>query len=524
MEEFDRQEENTTETQAAENPQEPQSEPYNNADALPINTGGGLFAEQSFAQPQQGYGQQYMPYNPAAQNVPPVYGYQQGQADNQYRQMYSAQPQCTAQQINGQQQYAPQQPNTVYNAVPPQYNYYRPAPADIPPVSDIPQTEMKKSSKAWIIAVIIVVLVLIGAVVLLLAQSHKNKGSIDAPSAPVSASGENVTVNINVAPKPVTDESLYQNKETGLFTTAGAAQQVLPSIVNLYGYTTTAIAAYNEASGVIISEDGYIITNAHAVENINRFKAKLYDGREFEADVIGVDTRTDLAVLKITADDLIPAVLGNSDELLQGEEIIAVGNAGGFNDTVTVGYVSYVNREIKSYTGYPIECIQTDAALNFGNSGGALVNLYGQVVGIVVSKYSSTGTENIGFGIATSFAVPIVEDLIENGFVTSRPRIGITYRLIDPETASSLEVQPGLLVAEISPDCDISNTQLRIDDIITELDGARILTDADVKNFQNTHSAGEKVKAKVYRKTITGEVTEFEIEFVLEQDKTAVTG
>ena len=373
---------------------------------------------------------------------------------------------------------------------------------------------MKKSSKAWLIIAIICLVALLAIVMLLLAAWHKNddKETVSTPS------GSGVTVNINVAPHPA-DDSLYADKETGLFTTVGAAEQVLPSIVNLYGYTDTSIAAYNEASGIIISEDGYIITNAHAVEDIKRFKAKLHDEREFEATVVGIDTRTDLAVLKIEADDLVPAVIGSSDDMKQGEQVIAIGNAGGFNDTVTVGYVSYVNREIQSYTNYPITCIQTDAALNFGNSGGALVNLYGQVVGIVVSKYSSTGSENIGFAIASDFAVPIAEDLIEKGYVSDRPRIGIMYSLITPEYAAQLDVKPGMLISEISPDCDVANTDLQKDDIITELNGKQILTAQDVKNFQNTAKAGDKVTAKVYRKTITGEVTEFEIEFTLEQDK-----
>ena len=492
-----------------------------------------VFAEQSFAETQyrqtsngyaqNGYAQNVQAQNGYAQNVQaqnaqqPFDPYQQG-ADMQYRSMYSNNgyvphsPYAANQGQQGhaqaqQQQYAQYAQQGGYVAYPTQGG-------GVPPVSDIPQKEMKKSSKAWLIIAIICLVALLAIVMLLLAAGHKD----DDKEIAGTPSGSGVTVNINVAPHPA-DDSLYADKETGLFTTVGAAEQVLPSIVNLYGYTDTSIAAYNEASGIIISEDGYIITNAHAVEDIKRFKAKLHDEREFEATVVGIDTRTDLAVLKIEADDLVPAVIGSSDDMKQGEQVIAIGNAGGFNDTVTVGYVSYVNREIQSYTNYPITCIQTDAALNFGNSGGALVNLYGQVVGIVVSKYSSTGSENIGFAIASDFAVPIAEDLIEKGYVSDRPRIGIMYSLITPEYAAQLDVKPGMLISEISPDCDVANTDLQKDDIITELNGKQILTAQDVKNFQNTAKAGDKVTAKVYRKTITGEVTEFEIEFTLEQDK-----
>ena len=486
-----------------------------------------VFAEQSFAETQyrqtsngyaqNGYAQNVQAQNGYAQNAQqPFDPYQQG-ADMQYRSMYSNNgyvPHSPYAANHGQQGHEQAQQQYAQYAQQGGYVAYPTQGGGVPPVSDIPQKEMKKSSKAWLIIAIICLVALLATVMLLLAAGHKD----DDKEIAGTPSGSGVTVNINVAPHPA-DDSLYADKETGLFTTVGAAEQVLPSIVNLYGYTDTSIAAYNEASGIIISEDGYIITNAHAVEDIKRFKAKLHDEREFEATVVGIDTRTDLAVLKIEADDLVPAVIGSSDDMKQGEQVIAIGNAGGFNDTVTVGYVSYVNREIQSYTNYPITCIQTDAALNFGNSGGALVNMYGQVVGIVVSKYSSTGSENIGFAIASDFAVPIAEDLIEKGYVSDRPRIGIMYSLITPEYAAQLDVKPGMLISEISPDCDVANTDLQKDDIITELNGKQILTAQDVKNFQNTAKAGDKVTAKVYRKTITGEVTEFEIEFTLEQDK-----
>ena len=489
-----------------------------------------VFAEQSFAETQyrqtsngyaqNGYAQNVQAQNGYAQNAQqPFDPYQQG-ADMQYRSMYSNNgyvphsPYAANQGQQGHEQAQQQYAQYAQYAQQGGYVAYPTQGGGVPPVSDIPQKEVKKSSKAWLIIAIICLVALLAIVMLLLAAGHKN----DDKEIAGTPSGSGVTVNINVAPHPA-DDSLYADKETGLFTTVGAAEQVLPSIVNLYGYTDTSIAAYNEASGIIISEDGYIITNAHAVEDIKRFKAKLHDEREFEATVVGIDTRTDLAVLKIEADDLVPAVIGSSDDMKQGEQVVAIGNAGGFNDTVTVGYVSYVNREIQSYTNYPITCIQTDAALNFGNSGGALVNLYGQVVGIVVSKYSSTGSENIGFAIASDFAVPIAEDLIEKGYVSDRPRIGIMYSLITPEYAAQLDVKPGMLISEISPDCDVANTDLQKDDIITELNGKQILTAQDVKDFQNTAKAGDRVTAKVYRKSITGEESEFEIEFTLEEDK-----
>ena len=512
-----------------------------------INRDGGVFSEKDYGeeaaknaavQPkaQPNY---YQPYQQTVTGAAPA-------ADNAYRQMYSGADSAPvygypagAQQQNNTAQYvqtAVMNDGTQNNAVPPygsapsygnnaQYGGGMP-PYNYPPevgAVPAPEGEKKKGSAVWVIIVMVIVLLMFTSVMLLLAFSHEGEGADNggltvSDNASDSSSG-GITVNINVEPKPVENEEFYQNKETGLLTPAGAANQVLPSIVNLYGYQGTILQPYNEASGIIISEDGYIITNAHAVEDVERFKAKLNDEREFEAKLIGSDTRTDLAVLKIEADDLAPAVIGSSSDMLQGEEVIAIGNAGGFNDTVTVGNVSYVDREIKSYTGYPIKCIQTDAALNFGNSGGALVNLYGQVIGVVVSKYSSTGSENIGFAISSDFAVPVIEDIIEKGYVTGRARIGIMYNFISPDTAENMDVKPGLLVAEISEDCDVHNTELQVDDIITEIDGIQMITENSVKEFQNTHKAGETVTAKVYRLGFNGESEEFEITFRLEEQK-----
>ncbi len=511
-----------------------------------INRDGGVFAEKDYGEEAAknaavqpiAHPNYYQPYQQAVTGAAPA-------VDNAYRQMYSGAnyapgygcPAGAQRQDNTVQyaQTAAVNDGTQNNAVPPYgstptygnnaqcgggmppYNY----PPEVGAVP-APEGEKKKGSAVWVIIVMVIVLLMFTSVMLLLAFSHEGEGADSGVTVSDDVSDSpsgGVTVNINVEPKPVENDEFYQNEETGLLTPAGAANQVLPSIVNLYGYQGTILQPYNEASGIIISEDGYIITNAHAVEDVERFKAKLNDEREFEAKLIGSDTRTDLAVLKIEADDLVPAVIGSSSDMLQGEEVIAIGNAGGFNDTVTVGNVSYVDREIKSYTGYPIKCIQTDAALNFGNSGGALVNLYGQVIGVVVSKYSSTGSENIGFAISSDFAVPIIEDIIEKGYVTGRARIGIMYNFISPDTAENMDVKPGLLVAEISEDCDVHNTELQVDDIITEIDGIQMITENSVKEFQNTHKAGETVTAKVYRLGFNGESEEFEITFRLEEQK-----
>lgn len=435
-----------------------------------------LFSERSFAQNQ---GQRF--------GAPPQYG------GNPYSNMYSP---------------------PVYGQPYVQSAWTQhPAPT-VPPAVPADGESAKKPAKGWAIAMAVIVVIAVAAVMLLLAANHDKNDTGNG-----NLTGSSVNVTLPVKDKPQSEQSDYADEATGLFTTEGAVKYAEKSIVNLYTYSNTVIAASNSGSGIILSDDGYILTNAHVVADGTRFKARLSDGREFEAEIIGCDTNTDIAVLKIEAEDLTPADIGKSSQLNKGEQVIAIGNAGGYNDSVSVGNVSYVHREINSYTGYPITCVQTDACLNFGNSGGALINMYGQIVGMVTSKYSSTGAENIGFAIATDFAVPIVEDIISKGYVSGRPRVGIIYTHINAENAALLEVKPGLCIVSIDEACDIANTDLQVDDIITEIDGISMLTSSDVKDLLTTHAPGDVVTAKVYRKSITGEETEFEITFELMENK-----
>lgn len=496
-----------------------------------------LFGEKQFGMntgnmgqsvpPYQNFGGQY--YGAAPQNFPPPNG-----GDMQYRQLYSSnnnpngyggyqnQPYGYGSPVQGQPM---QQGQQVYGQP------MQSQPAEIPAMpaadgSDIPQ---KKASKGWIIALIISAVLMLSAVMIMIAVLNKNadlKNELGGTSAAsgqvgdnISQNGTKVEVNINVAPKPLEEDGYYVNKETGLLTAAGAVKMAMPSIVCVYGYTESTISYAAEASGIIISEDGYIITNAHVVENMNILKVKLSDEREAVAKLIGADYSTDLAVLKIELDGLTPAVIGDAADMEQGEQVIAIGNSKGYNNTVSVGCISYPEREIQSYTGKTIKCFQTDAALNSGVSGGALVNMYGQVIGVLTSKNTDVDSENLGFAIRTDFAVPIVEDLISKGYVTGRPRIGIMYVFVSPEQAAALEVRPGLLVSEVSDECDVANTGLQKDDIITHIEGVQILTSDVLVDFQQNYKPGDKVTAHVYRKSVTGEETEFDIEFTLDEMK-----
>ena len=196
-----------------------------------------------------------------------------------------------------------------------------------------------------------------------------------------------------------------------------------------------------------------------------------------------------------------------------------VGAAGSFENSITYGYISALDREVE--TNYSssgvLNCIQTDAALNPGNSGGALVNMYGQVIGLSVGGMSHEYYEGIGFAIRINDVIPIAEELMANGFVPGRARIGVSYIPITTELAALYDVPVGLCVMEIDSDCDIASKDVDIYDIITEIDGVDVYDAATITKAMKDKYAGESVTLTVYRKTITEEVSEFEVEIVLAQ-------
>lgn len=332
--------------------------------------------------------------------------------------------------------------------------------------------------------------------------------------------------------KPDKDsDAAFEKDENGRYTTEGVAAAVRESIVEIYTYSD----AFQKnlegtGSGVILTKDGYIVTNAHVLSAEGFHEVHTADERIYSAKVIGRDSKTDIAVLKITASDLVPAVLGDSDEVVVGEQVIAIGNPAGLTGSVTDGIVSAVNRKIKSdSSGFQMNCIQTNAAISPGNSGGALVNMYGQVIGITSSKYASGYYEGLGFAITINEAKPLIEELINNGFVSGRFRIGIT--LIDmsnPVNVSAIEEElgfeipedfHGIYINEISEDCDIANTDLVAGDFLTEIDGEAVNTyDEMYDAIASKYGAGDKVPATCAHIDKNGKIKYYNIEFMLMED------
>ena len=305
--------------------------------------------------------------------------------------------------------------------------------------------------------------------------------------------------------KPVTMQldDLPETADGGL-TTAEMAQRVAPSVVSVHIYEQDSLAPSSMGSGVVLTQDGYIITNAHVVEGASGINVLFADGTEMDARIIGVDEKTDLAVIKVAGEGLVPAEFGDSGALAVGERAVAIGNAAGqFDGTVTQGVISGLDREVTVTVGgrdVTMSLIQTDAAINPGNSGGALVNRFGQVVGINSARMNSAFFEGICFAIPTRTAQPVVENLIAYGYVRDRGVLGVTVIALTGVNGppNGLPAQ-GLYISEIAANSDLVRSDVTVGDIILEADGQVMETAADLSAVVQSHKLGETVHLKVQK-------------------------
>ena len=263
-------------------------------------------------------------------------------------------------------------------------------------------------------------------------------------------------------------------------------------------------------SGVIISKDGYIVTNNHVVSGATSLKVTTTDGTEYDASVVGKDSQTDLAVIKVDANNLQAATLGDSDILQVGDPAIAIGNPlGELGGTVTTGIISATDRQI-TIDDETMTLLQTDAAINPGNSGGGLFNADGNLIGIVNAKESSTGIEGLGFAIPITPAQDIITELMQNGSVTSRPALNVSlYDYTSNNQSQYSKYKDGCYIVQIVKNGAADKAGLKQNDRILSFDGEQIQSTSDVKNVLKKHKIGDTVKMVVERdsKKITVEIT-----------------
>lgn len=486
-----------------------------------FNTFGSAGAQQNIHTP---------PPPPQSNNYGPQGGY--GQPDNGYGQSNRnfSNPQ---QGSFGQQQYSGgyyQQPNR------PVYDRFMYEPIGFEELergngsSDAAEKKSRPTSEKAI-AALFFILVFIAAGISVFGIVHdllKSDEIVDKIGNP-----QQVVLYKESKPKGANDTENFKD-ENGRYTTEGAAALVKPSIVKIYTYADyagyVAKKTVGTGSGIVLNEEGYIVTNAHVLQADGYHKVETVDGDFFDAKIVGRDAKTDIAVVKVNAKDLTPATLGDSDEAMVGEQVIAIGNPANLSNTVTDGIVSAVNRKIRSdSTGFEMNCIQTNADISPGNSGGALVNMYGQVIGITSSKYVSAEFEGLGFAITINEASPVIEELIKNGFVAGRFRIGI--RLRDMETDAKREALEeligyklpedfkGIYIDSIDEDSDIANTDLKKGDFITEINGKTVSTyDELYDTISSQYEAGDTVPATCAHVDKDGNVSYYSIEFKLMED------
>ena len=279
---------------------------------------------------------------------------------------------------------------------------------------------------------------------------------------------------------------------------------------NFWGYQTTSAAS---GSGFIISDNGYILTNYHVVEGSSAITVSMYDGTSLDAKLIGYDESNDIAVLKVEAQGLVPVILGDSDNLNVGDSVIAIGNPlGELTFSLTSGAVSALDREVTLSGGVTMNLIQTDCAINSGNSGGALFNLYGEVIGITNAKYSGSSgggasIDNIGFAIPMNQIRSIVESVIEKGYI-SKPYIGVSVSDVSAET-QSYGLPQGAAVRSVASGSPAQTAGLQTNDIITHVNETAITGRTDLSQIVSKAKVGDVLTLTVYRRgaTITLELT-----------------
>lgn len=293
--------------------------------------------------------------------------------------------------------------------------------------------------------------------------------------------------------------------------------QCSKSIVAIKGYQD-GVDGYYWGSGIILSEDGLILTNTHVIENCDTASVTLFDNSSYDAALVGADSTSDIAVLRIEATGLTPASFGDSAELAIGDKVAAIGNPLGetFRMTLTDGIISAIDRGI-SYNGHSMTLLQTNTAINEGNSGGALFNMYGQVIGVtnmkMMSSYSSI--EGIGFAIPSSTIAAVADSLMQYGEVRGRTAIGVTVGAIPENVTSHYDLPTGLYVSAVEEKSDAAAKGIQQGDIITAVNGNPASATSDILTVKNTLSVGDTITFTIWR---DGETFDVDVTLVDEND------
>lgn len=532
--------------------------PTNNEDTFFQNINSDVIENSNNQNAQNGYNANQVPFEYTNETNSTSNAYPNNN-DNGYNQnSYSNYNQATGYTNNGyntydngynynnSQQNNQQNPNQWQQPVPPQqtpqqtqwtFNDYGPMGSEntkpnkakkAPKTAKDPKPPKKNSGTGIKIFAVIVSVLLVASVstfvwyALFGGDNLLNNGTT---SSQPNADANKPQIDINNTPS---DSDTPPIDNSGRMTTPAVNKAVRPSVVGIVTYVkSTGYQVSGEGSGVIISSDGYIVTNAHVIESsdpripVAKVEVVLDNDETYTAQIVGSDTKTDLAVLKIQAKNLSPATFGNSDNLEVGETVIVIGNPNGleFAGSLTQGVVSALNRQINlSGTVNDIGFIQTDAAINPGNSGGALVNQYGQVIGINSAKVVKEGYEGIGFAIPINTAKPIVDSIIQNGYVAGRVKIGITYKAVTETLANLNGIPVGLRVVDFEIGSEVDLKGVLKGDIITKMDGKDTYDAETINAVLKGKKPGDTLRLSIYRVDDFGRAQNIEIDIILQED------
>ena len=483
-----------------------------------------------------GQGQYQGGWHPQQRQVPPpYYGGTPYQAPNPYQNQAPYGYPGQAARNQGQPGYQesrwyPQQPAQPARtgSVPPPSQPPQKEAGELPDAKPPEKKRMNKKTKAflWVIGA---VLVLLGAAMVLYSVGLTSGWFGGETAEPPQASSS--------TPAPEDDQKLLEIEEIpqdGMMTPNQVYEKVKHSVVAVVTYgqgSDLTDSPISSGSGIVFSEDGYIVTNSHVIGDSNQYPVKVVftgqdeneEDQEYPAQIVGYDKRTDIAVLKIDAAGLTPAEFADSDQLKVGDTVLSLGNPGvageNFTNTLTKGMVSAVNRTV-TMSSINMQYIQTDAAINPGNSGGPLLNSDGAVVGINAAKITTTEIEGICFAIPTNIAKDVINDIVKNGYVSDRVRLGVTIRGLSSYEAEMYNVPQGLVIVGFSSDSEIPSKGAEIGDIITAINGVNTTSSNTLYNELEKFKAGEKVKLTIYRQASGSQrARTFEIEVTLLEDR-----
>ncbi len=372
-----------------------------------------------------------------------------------------------------------------------------------------PKKEKKKTGKIVLILTAVIIVSALGGAGISRAISYLHEREQISEQAPVMAETEVPEEKYELVEKPL-PQNITTNTGDKSMTPADVYAANVNSVVGVRTSGTTNVwGQITETScsgtGFIFSEDGYIITNNHVIEGANEITVTLYNDEEYKAELIGGDADNDVALLKIEAENLAAVSVADMEQVQVGEQVIAIGNPlGELTFTMTQGYISALDREINT-NGKPINMLQTDAAINSGNSGGPLFDMNGNVVGITTAKFSGKSTasgasiEGIGFAIPMDDVLRIVYELRENGYVTDRAYLGISVEDVDVSAAKIYNLPLGAHVLEVVADSCAERAGIIVGDIIINFDGTKIENANNLISTLNKYRAGDTVKLTVLR-------------------------